>query len=146
MKSMQAADHNGEEEILPTGWKQLLNAEKDVRKKIVLYTNDISDFITYGKEALDKLESALQIFYESRERILLWWRPQEEMPGALLLAEQMTDQPDLSADSTVEQSLAKRYNAILTEYKAAGWGSVMKAMINCGPWRYAMRIMVLPIA
>lgn len=122
VKSMQAADHNGEEEILPTGWKQLLNAEKDMRKKIVLYTNDISDFITYGKEALDKLESALQIFYESRERILLWWRPQEEMPGALLLAEQMTDQPDLSADSTVEQSLAKRYNAILTGYKAAGWG------------------------
>lgn len=120
---MRITGSDVDEGIFPAGWEKLLVREDGIRKKVVLYTNDIADFITYREAALDKLESVLQIFYEARERVLLWWRPQEEMPNALTLAEQMPELPtDLSADSSANQSLAERYDAILKRYKAAGWG------------------------
>lgn len=93
--------------ILPVGWESLLVKEDGADKKVVLYTNDISEFIVHGEGALDKLESVLQIFYEARGQILLWWRPCEEMASALTL---------------VDQGLAERYSAILEQYKRAGWG------------------------
>lgn len=93
--------------ITPVDWEKRMIRADGRRKKAVLYSNDISDFIAYGEEALDKLESVLQIFYEARERILLWWRPQEEMCRALTLA---------------DQTLAARYSDILERYKTAGWG------------------------
>lgn len=112
--------------ISPVDWEKLLVREDGARKKIVLFTNDIADFITYRESALDKLESVLQIFYEAGERVLLWWRPQKEMFNALTLAEQMPELPTelsaSSADSSANQSLAERYNVILKRYKEAGWG------------------------
>lgn len=107
----QMAGDSAYEGISPAGWEKLRVRADGARKKIVLYTNDISDFITYGEEALDKLESVLQTFYEAREQILLWWRPQEEMPRVLTLV-----------DQSAERGLAERYGAILERYRAAGWG------------------------
>ena len=115
-----STEGNEDEGISPIGWEKLLGRGDGTRKKIVLYTNDISDFITYGEAALDKLESVLQIFYEAREQILLWWRPQAEMSRALALAEQSADQPTVGA--TAAPKLSERYHAILERYKAAGWG------------------------
>lgn len=103
----QTAGGSAYEEIFPAGWEKLLVLADGAGKKIVLYTNDISDFITYRAEALDKLESVLKTFYEAGEKVLLWWRPTSEMMSALGL---------------VDQKLAERYSAILGQYKAAGWG------------------------
>ena len=104
---MQEEEDYTEEGIFPAGWERLLFREDSARRKIVLYINDINNFITYRETALDKLEIVLQTFYEAREKILLWWRPCEEMTSALML---------------VAQSLAERYSAILEKYKTAGWG------------------------
>lgn len=87
--------------------KAMIPGVQDEGRRVVLYANDISEFIVYKGEALDKLESVLQIFYEAREKILLWWRPCGQMTGAL---------------SLVDRRLAERYSAILERYKAAGWG------------------------
>lgn len=107
----QTAGDSADEGIFPIGWEKLLVRADGARKRIVLYTNDTSDFITYGEEALDKLESVLQTFYEVREQILLWWRPQEEMFRVLTLV-----------DQSAERGLTERYGAILERYRAAGWG------------------------
>lgn len=103
----QSTGGREDERIFPAEWEQLSGRGDGPGKKIVLYTNDISEFITYREEALDKLESVLKIFYEARERVLLWWRPQGEMPRAMEL---------------VDRGLAERYCAILEQYRQAGWG------------------------
>lgn len=103
----QTTKNDVNEEIFPVDWKSLLARENGQRKKVVLYTNDIGDFITYRELALDKLESVLQIFRKESKHILLWWMPQEEMGNAL---------------SLVDQSLAAQYGVILEQYKKAGWG------------------------
>lgn len=109
----QAASDVSEGIIFPSAEKNpshggnfFLNAE-GAKKKVVLYINDINEFIRYGNGALDKLELVLQIFYEAKEQILLWWRPCGQMFSALGL---------------VDMNLAERYNAILERYKSAGWG------------------------
>ena len=116
---MQTTENTVDEEISPAGWEKMIVRRDGTRKKIVLYTNDISDFITYGEEALDKLEATLQIFYEAREQVLLWWRPHKEMVHALTLIDQ-------SAAATIAGAatsrLAVRYGDILEQYKSAGWG------------------------
>lgn len=88
-------------------WKKLFMKTDGTKKKVLLYANDISEFIKYGETSLDKLETVLQTFYEAREQILLWWRPCRQMADALGL---------------VSESLRERYSTILQRYKAAGWG------------------------
>lgn len=110
-RCIQATGASEDIEIFPVNWESMFARTDGTRKKVVLYTNDTSDFIAYREKALDKLEAVLQIFYEAREQILLWWRPQEEMHRALTLA-----------DQSAERGLAERYGAILERYKTAGWG------------------------
>lgn len=104
------AGNSGEksaEEGLSNAWKSMLMGMDGTRKKVFLYVNDISEFIMYREKALNKLESVLQIFYEAREHILLWWRPCGQLASALGL---------------VDKGLAERYNVILKQYRSAGWG------------------------
>ncbi len=116
IKSAQAEGDDKEKDIAPTDWREQLTGGKTV-KKIILYTNDIGDFISYGEAALDKLEDVLHIFSEVREYVLLWWRPQKEMENALRLADQKN-----ASLANPGGSLAERYEAILMQYKGAGWG------------------------
>lgn len=95
------------EEGLSDAWKGMLMGMDGTRKKVILYVNDISEFIMYREKALNKLESVLQIFYEAREHILLWWRPCGQLVSALGL---------------VDKGLAERYDVILKQYRSAGWG------------------------
>lgn len=97
----------GDEGIAPLSWKELLTDQRGTRKKVFLYMNDLSVFLADGQEALDRLESELQIFYEAREWTLLWWRPQREMVSALRL---------------VCPAFSERYREILERYRASGWG------------------------
>lgn len=109
-------DSEEEEGIWPVEWKNLLSQTKGNGKKAVLYTNDISEFIAYGEAALDRLEYVLRTFYEAKEQILLWWRPQQQMTSALMLA------AGHLSDLGAEGILARRYNDILKQYKTAAWG------------------------
>ncbi len=142
---VKSGDGAVDEGIFPAEWKNLLIQANGHRKKIVLYTNDISDFIAYGEEALEKLKSVLRVFYEAKEQILLWWRPQRDMAGALTLAERRAEKTERQKDESDGQaaesdaqaaipqargadkpkadvSLAERYNDILKQYKTAAWG------------------------
>lgn len=92
---------------LPPAWESLVNKTGGARKKVVLFANDISVFLTYRGKALDKLEQVLRIFEEVREQITLWWRPQR------LMIEQLEE---------ISAELARRYLHILECYEQAGWG------------------------
>lgn len=96
-----------EDGVMPCHWEALLTAAGGMRKKVVLYTNDISEFIAGGEEALHRLEAELQIFYGAREQVLLWWRPRRGMADALGL---------------VCRTAEERYRELLDSYKALGWG------------------------
>lgn len=96
-----------EDGVMPCSWKDMLTGQGGMRKKILLYTHDVSVYIADGQEALRRLELELQIFYEAREWILLWWKPQREMANALYLT---------------SPELAERYKEIRERYRASGWG------------------------
>lgn len=101
---------NGEivkEPIFPENWKDLPEKAGGSRRKIVLYTNDVTSFIEGRERALDKLEEVLALFYRERERLVLWWRPKESMVQAL---------------SLVSDELVQRYLKILQAYKREQWG------------------------
>lgn len=96
-----------EDAIMPCSWATLLTNHKGMRKRVILYTNDISEFIANGQGALDRLESELQVFYRAQEQVLLWWRPQHEMINALKITCLI---------------LKERYQEILDGYRTSGWG------------------------
>lgn len=106
-KHCQLNGESIEDGVMPRSWKDMLTDQRGIRKVVLLYTHDISVFITDGQEALHRLELELQTFCEAREWILLWWRPQREMENALHLT---------------CPELAERYREILERYKASGWG------------------------
>lgn len=124
----KSENREAEENELPTEWEILFARTDGGRKKAVLFMNDISEFIMYGEEALDKLEASLRTFYEAREQIVLWWRPCQEMISALTLADYQADiLTEGQADSAAEHQIkgndtAKRYDTILKQYKAQAWG------------------------
>lgn len=98
----------GEEDVsLPPAWESIVTKEGGLRKRIVLFANDISVFLSYQEKALDKLEKVLCTFEEAQDEITLWWRPQRDM------AERIKE---------ISPKLAERYQAILDGYKRAGWG------------------------
>lgn len=101
-----AGDHIPDE-IHPFDWGKLSADKSGVRKKAVMYVNDVSDFIDGKREMLERLETELELFYRLREEILLWWRPSREMVRALTL---------------VDEALARQYEGILNRYKTAAWG------------------------
>lgn len=106
-KLSEQAGNSIPDELHPLEWEKLSVDASGMRKKAVLYGNDISDFIAGKWEMLERLEAELTLFYRLRERVLLWWRPAREMVRALTL---------------VDEVLARRYEEILNRYKTAAWG------------------------
>ena len=96
-----------EEHILPQDWEEQTLSAKEKGQKILLYISGLPMYSEYEGQALDKLEYNLGLFHENRDKVLLWWRPSAQMHTMLGL---------LSPD------LAERYDGILAQYKAAGWG------------------------
>lgn len=88
--------------ILPTNWEQLT---KD--RKVVLFIDDMQLSAEFHTKGLDKLESVLNTFRDSNDKVVLWWRPQSQMRTLLGL---------------ISRELVERYDKILNDYKMSGWG------------------------
>ncbi len=82
----EEADPTGEhrkpepQKIFPTEWEKMIEG-----KKVVLFEDGIPIYTEFGMDALHKLEKVLQTFYENRDKIVLWWRPQLKIRMALSL-------------------------------------------------------------
>lgn len=92
---------------VPVQWENLVYKQDGTRKKIVLSANDPDVYLYYGDKALDKLESTLKQMEEVQEEIVFWWRPQPVMKKLL---------------EKLSVQVAERYQSILDDYRAAGWG------------------------
>ena len=104
----QAADPTGEhrkpepQKVFPANWEEMIEG-----KKVVLFEDGIPLYTEYGESAIQKLEEVLQTFKENRDKIVLWWRPQQQIRTALGL---------------VSQELVEHYDRIVQSYLEEGWG------------------------
>lgn len=92
---------------LPREWLAITVKGDGSHKKIVLSANNPFVYVEQGKNALDRLEQTLSYFEKIKDEITLWWRPHPIM-------KKMLDQ--------AAPELGERYQGILNNYKAAGWG------------------------
>lgn len=120
---------------LPPEWEILIDSAQGGRKKTVLFTNDISVYLTHRGKALDKLERVLNTFEEAQEQVTLWWRPQRFMTERL---------------EEISPELAERYQNILDGYKEMGWGicdetyNVDRAVEQCDAYYGDMNAILQP--
>lgn len=107
---------------IPQEWQPYTLKVDGTHKLIVLSANDAAFYARYSHKALDKLEQTLAYFEKEKESVLLWWRPQPVMRKVL---------------DAVSPELGARYQQLLEDYKAAGWGicdesdNVDRAVANC---------------
>lgn len=104
----EEADPTGEhrrpepQKIFPANWEELIEG-----KKVVLFEDGIPIYTEFGMDALRKLEEVLRLFYENRDKIALWWRPQLQIRTALGL---------------LSQELVDYYDKIVAKYREEAWG------------------------
>ena len=88
--------------ICPATWEEMIEG-----KKVVLFIDDMQLSAEFGEAGLHKLEEVLDTFYQYRDKVVLWWKPQSQMRTLL---------------SLVSPKLPDRYTKLLEEYKQTGWG------------------------
>lgn len=97
---------NAEEEVIPKKWQVYLD-QRSLGKKIMVLGNEYEPFLLHGKEALDKIETVLDTFYQRRDQVVLWWRVKPKVKEIL---------------SQVDPQLAERYSRIREKYIQEDWG------------------------
>lgn len=102
----RTSEIGSDEDTVPEEWQQLLD-QRSFGKKVMLFGNEYESFFLHGKEALDKLEEALETFYKRRDKVILWWRIKPKM--AELLAQ-------------IDPALGERFSKIRNEYIQGAWG------------------------
>lgn len=91
---------------IPEQWQKVIKNADNTEKKVVLYNTTISTVLRMEERALDKMESVLKLFRETREVALLW------RPHPLLVSTLQSMRPQL----------LKRYLGIVDRYQKEGWG------------------------
>lgn len=92
---------------LPEDWRKRIYREDGSRKKVIFYNTSVALAIQNGEALLDKMEWVFRIFEESREDVVLLWRPHPLMEATI---------------AAMCPQLAERYAKIVVKYKEAGWG------------------------
>lgn len=92
---------------IPSEWLHIIKKSDSTWKKIIFYNTSLAAFLNDSEKMLDKIEDVLRIFFESKEDIVLLWRPHP------LMEQTITAQ---------RPELLERYQAIVQQYKDAGWG------------------------
>lgn len=103
-KILEVADKDYE---IPDEWLELLKRPDGSRKKIILYNTSVSSLLKEDEKMTEKIRRALDIFYENREDIVLWWRPHPLIRATI---------------ESMRPKLWEDYNKIVEEYKKDGWG------------------------
>lgn len=92
---------------LPEEWRALIQKEDGNLKKVVFYNTSVNALLKNDEYLLEKMERVFRIFKEDRMDTALWWRPHPLMQATIV---------------SMRPQLLKRYEQIVREYKAAGWG------------------------
>ena len=100
-------DFNDPDIKIPAAWNNMLYKTGGDKKKTVLFLNAICSFYQYKERALEKLAEVLETFKNTKEDVLLIWRPQP----VIALSEDL-----------FTRELWLKYRQIVEEYRASGWG------------------------
>lgn len=103
-KVMQLSDM---EHDIPEEWRCIVYREDGSRKKVMLYNTTIAAMLSGGAKMLDKIEWALNVFYENRDKVALLWRPHPLLRNTI---------------ESMEGELLTRYDAIVAKYRTDAWG------------------------
>ena len=95
------------EHEIPDEWRKLIENPDGSRKKIILYNTSVGALLKRDEKMTDKIRRTLEIFYENREKVILWWRPHPLIRATI---------------ESMRPKLWEEYSAIVEEYKKAGWG------------------------
>lgn len=95
-----------EEDIPNTWWKYLLD-ENEEGKKVILYHTSVSDIVTYGSKALDKIKRVLEVFRQNRDVMTPIWHAHPSTQIVLKMK---------------YPKLWKQYKAILEDYLEKDYG------------------------
>lgn len=120
---------------IPGEWQKCMHNSNGEHKKVILYANDVWIYAFYGEEGLTRIEKVLNYFFEHRDILTLWWRPQPIMKHVL---------------EQVGLELAEHYQKLLDDYKSAGFGicdesdAVERAVKYCDAYYGDMNAIIQP--
>lgn len=60
---------------MPSNWKKMVTRPDGSRKKIVLYGTNVATLMQHGADMIEKIRRCLKVFEESKEDVVLLWRP-----------------------------------------------------------------------
>lgn len=92
---------------LPEEWEKLTKKPDGSKKKIILYNTSVGALLKEDEKMTDKIRRALEIFYENRDSVVLWWRPHPLIRATI---------------ESMRPKLWEDYSSIVEDYKKAGWG------------------------
>ncbi len=92
---------------IPKEWRDIIYKADGSRKKVVLYNTTVVAMLRDGAKMLDKIEWALDVFYENRDKVALLWRPHPLLRNTI---------------ESMEGELLERYDAIVAKYRTDAWG------------------------
>lgn len=64
---------------IPAEWKNILFDANGTVKKIMLYTVSTSCIMEHGEQAIRKMRSVFDVFYENKDKVACVWRPHPQM-------------------------------------------------------------------
>ena len=92
---------------IPEEWRKLIENPDGSRKKIILYNTSVGALLKEDEKMTEKIRRALKIFYENKEKVVLWWRPHPLIRATI---------------ESMRPKLWEDYYSTVEEYKKAGWG------------------------
>lgn len=92
---------------MPSNWKKLVTRPDGSRKKIVLYGTNVATLMQYGADMIEKIHRCLKVFEESKEDVVLLWRPHSLFAQAIEKA---------------CPECADEYASIVRNYQEQAWG------------------------
>lgn len=92
---------------IPKEWRDIIYKADGSRKKVVLYNTTVVTMLRERAKMLDKIEWALNVFYENRDKVALLWRPHPLLRNTI---------------ESMEGELLERYDTIVAKYRTDAWG------------------------
>ncbi len=96
-----------EELQIPEEWKKVITKSDGTNKKVILYNTSVIALLEHREKMIIKIKEVFHSFYESREEVVLLWRPHPLIKATI---------------ESMQPQLWKEYESLVEEYKKAGWG------------------------